>query len=339
PAASARSTGSRNLGGSPLKQLIPSLLMGALLLLNAPLRAQSTSGDMSLQEVVVVANRAPEPLSKVGSSVTVLNAEAIQSSQAIVASDLLAQTPGLSVARTGGVGQPTSVFIRGAESDQTVVFIDGVKMTDPSLPGGGYDFQNLLIGDAARIEILRGAQSTLYGSDAIGGVIAIETALPDRTLTSSASLEGGSHDTGYGTAAIAGTSDGLGWRVAADYLGTTGIPCFDQYLGGRRDCASQNGGAAGQLRYGLTPALDLDLRGYFVSARTDFDGFDTPTFSFGDDNEYNKTQQGIGYGGVTWRLPGIGLTNRVSLQYTDSETRDFDPNASYIIDYATTETF
>src|SRR5271165_2279086 len=127
-------------------------------------------GSDDLSEIVVVANRAPEPLSKVGNSVTVLTDADIKDSQFVMVSDLLAQTPGLSVARVG-VGQVTSVFIRGAESDQTVVLIDGVQINNPASPGGGYDFGNLLTGGLGRIEILRGSQSTLYGSQAMGGII------------------------------------------------------------------------------------------------------------------------------------------------------------------------
>jgi vitamin B12 transporter len=312
-----------------------------LILFATQASAQSTadSTDTSLKEVVVVANRAPEPLSKVGNAVTVLTDEDIKQSQATIVSDLLEQTPGITVARTGGVGQPTSVYIRGAESDQTVVIIDGVKMTDPSLPGGGFDFENLLIGDISRIEILRGAQSTLYGSDAIGGVINIVTADPTQKTAGSVSLEGGSHDTGYGTADVGGVSDALMWRVAGSYYGTSGIPCFDQYLGGRRDCASQIGDGAGQIRYDLTPDLQLDLRGYLVTSRTDFDGYDTPTGAFGDDSEYGKTQQGIGYAGLTWHSPDHSFTNRLSLQYTGSETRDYDPNAPANYGDPTPETF
>jgi vitamin B12 transporter len=311
-----------------------------LLVLAREGRAQSSAdGPSSLEEVVVVANRAPEPLSKIGSSVTVLTDQDIKQSQAIITSDLLAQTPGITVARTGGVGQPTSVFIRGAESDQTVVIIDGVKMTDPSLAGGGFDFEDLLIGDTSRIEILRGAQSTLYGSDAIGGVVNIVTADPTGKSNGSASLEGGSHDTGYGTAAVGGISDALMWRLSGNYYGTSGIPCFDQYLGGRRDCASQIGGGTAQIRYDLTSDLQLDLRGYFVTARTDFDGYDTPTGAFGDDSEYGKTQQGIGYAGLTWHTPDHSLTNRFSVQYTGSETRDYDPDAPANYGYPTTETY
>jgi len=295
--------------------------------------------DTSLNEVVVVASRAPTPLSTVGSSVTVLDEQDIRESQATVAADLLEQTPGIAVARTGGVGEPTSVFIRGAESDQTVVVIDGVKMTDPSLPGGGFDFENLLIGDISRIEILRGAQSTLYGSDAIGGVIDVVTADPTQKSQGGVSLEGGSHGTGYGTANIGGLSDSLLWRVAGSYLDTGGIPCVDRSFGGQRDCASKIGDAAGQIRYDITPDLQLDLRGYFVSSRTDFDGYDTPTFTLGDDGEYGKTQRGIGYAGLTWHSPDHSLTNRLSVQYTGSETRNFDPDAPANFGYPTTETF
>jgi vitamin B12 transporter len=311
----------------------------ALFATHASADSPADDSQTSLEEVAVVANRAPEPLSKIGDSVTVLTDEDIQASQAIIASDLLAQTPGISVARTGGVGQPTSVFIRGAESDQTVVIIDGVKMTDPSLAGGGFDFEDLLIGDISRIEILRGAQSTLYGSDAIGGVINITTADPTQKSAGNVSIEGGSHDTGSGTAAVGGVSNALMWRVAGSYYGTSGIPAFDQYLGGRRDAASQIGSGAGQVRYEITPDLQLDLRGYFVTARTDFDGYDTPTFTLGDDGEYGKTQQGIGYAGLTWRTPDDSLTNRISVQYTGSETRNYDPNAPANLGYPTTETF
>jgi vitamin B12 transporter len=311
------------------------------LLISAIANAQTATGtsDVSLGEVVVVANRAPTPLDRIGSSVTVLDLQDIQQSQAVITSDLLAQTPGISVARTGGVGQPTSVFIRGAESDQTVLVIDGVVMNDPSLPGGGYDFGNLLIGDTSRIEILRGAQSTLYGSQAIGGVINIVTADPTQAAAGSASLEGGSHGTGYGIASLGGKSDSLMWRIAGNYYGTSGIPAFDEYLGGRRDCASQIGSATGQLRYGFTPDLELDLRGYYMGSRTDFDGYDTPTGAFGDDNEYAKSKQAIGYAGLTWRSPDRSLTQRLALQYTDSETREYDPNAPANFGSPSTETF
>jgi vitamin B12 transporter len=312
----------------------------AFLTLSTVLRAQSVPAPAdALLEVVVVANRAPEPLSTVGNSVTVLNDQDIKASQVTFTSDLLAQTPGVTSARNGGPGQPTSVFIRGAESDQTVVVIDGVVMNDPSLPAGGVDFQNFLISDTSRIEILRGAQSTLYGSQAIGGVISITTAEPTTPFGGGASLEGGSHDTGYGTANLGGKSDALMWRAAASWFGTAGIPAFDETLGGKRDSASQIGNATASLGYDFTPDLRLDLRGYYVRARADFDGYDTPSGNFGDDNEYGKNKRYLGYAGMTLRSADRTFINRIAFQYTDSETRDYDPNAPTNYGSPSTETF
>jgi vitamin B12 transporter len=305
--------------------------------------AQADENDDSFDEIVVVANRAPEPLSKVGSSVTVLNDDAIRQSQEVVVAELLAQTPGLTFARTGGVGEPTSVFIRGAEGDQTVVVIDGVQLNDPSTPGGGFDFANLLTSDISRIEILRGAQSTLYGSQAIGGVINIVSAEPAGPFGGGVTAEGGSHDTGYVTAHLGGKSDSLLWRLSGNWYGTSGIPAFDERYGGTRLNASQIGGGSGQLRYDLTSDLQIDVRGYYTQARTDFDGFDTPNakppFSFGDDNEYGKTSQMLGYAGLTLKSPERTLTNRVAFQYTNTETRQFDPNAPANLGSPSTETF
>jgi vitamin B12 transporter len=300
--------------------------------------AEENGGD-SLDEVVVVANRAPEPLSKVGNSVTVLTEADIKLSQETVVSDLLVQTPGLSVARAGGVGQPTSVFIRGADSDETVVVIDGVQMNDPSAPGGDFNFANLLTSDISRIEILRGAQSTLYGSQAMGGVINVITSEPADPFGGGVSAEGGSNNTGYTVANVGGKDGALMWRLSGNWYGTSDIPAFDERFGGRRLDASQIGGGSGRLRYDFTPDLDLDVRGYYTQSRTDFDGFDTPTGNFGDDNEYGKNSQLLGYAGLTLRSPDRTLSNRVAFQYTDSDTRNYDPNAPANYGSPSTETF
>jgi vitamin B12 transporter len=315
----------------------------AFFYIDAAPTAQADENDDSFDEIVVVANRAPEPLSKVGNSVTVLNDDAIRQSQEVVVADLLAQTPGVTFARTGGVGQPTSVFIRGAENDQTVVVIDGVQLNDPSTTGGGFDFANLLTSDISRIEILRGAQSTLYGSQAIGGVVNIVSAEPTGPFGGGVAAEGGSHDTGYVTAHVGGKDDSLLWRLSGNWYGTSGIPAFDERYGGTRLSASQIGGGSGQLRYALTPDLQIDLRGYYTQARTDFDGYDTPNanppFSFGDDNEYSKISQMLGYAGLTLKSPDRTLTNRVAFQYTNTDTRLFDPNAPANMGSPSTETF
>ncbi|HEX3846904.1 MAG TPA: TonB-dependent receptor [Steroidobacteraceae bacterium] len=300
----------------------------ALTVLSAVGAARAETTDGSIDEVVVVATRAPEPLSKVGSSVTVLDEAAIKDSQVALVADLLAQTPGLSVARIGGVGSQTSVFIRGADSDHTLVVIDGVQINDPSRTDGGFDFQDLLTSDVSRIEILRGSHSTLYGSQAIGGVINIVNPEPASPFEARAQAEGGSHDTGYFNGSVGGKDDALLWRLSANWLGTSGIPTFDERYGGKRLDASQIGGGSGEIRYDFTPNVQLDTRAYYTVARTDFDGYDTPpNFTFGDDNEYGRTSQLIGYSGLTLKAPEAHLTNRVAVQFTESQTRDYDPDA------------
>jgi vitamin B12 transporter len=290
--------------------------------------ARAESSDALPDDVVVVANRMPEPLSRVGNAVTVLDAEEIRLSQAVDIADLIAQTPGVSLTRTGVLGAQTSVFIRGAESYQTVVMIDGVVLNDPSTPSGGFDFQNLVVGDISRIEILRGAQSTLYGSDAMGGVVNIITADPSTPFGGTVSAEGGTHDTGLVSGAVGGTDGALLWRLATSWYGTTGFPDHDEQLGGKRPSASQIGTGSGQLRYDFTPDVRLDVRGYFVASRTDFDGYFTgPDYNLlTDDDEYGKVQQALGYAGLTVRSPDESLTHRIAVQYTGTTSRDYNPD-------------
>jgi vitamin B12 transporter len=292
-----------------------------------PAQAVAPNSD-DLSAIVVVANRVPAPLASVGNDVTVLDQPAIEASQAVVISDLLSFTPGVGIVRNGGVGQPTSVFIRGAESDQTVVLIDGVLMTDPSAPGGDFNIENLLTSDIARIEILRGSQSTLYGSQAMGGVLNVTSQEPTQPLEGGLRAEGGSHNTGYLSAHIGGLDDALTWRLAGHWYGTSGIPCFDQRFGGMRDCASQIGGGSGELRYQIAPAVAVDARGYYSQARTDFDGYDTPpTFTFGDDSEYQRNSQLFGYLALLVGAPDARVKNRLAFDYTSTETHDLDPAA------------
>ncbi|MCG8359164.1 MAG: TonB-dependent receptor plug domain-containing protein, partial [Kiloniellales bacterium] len=127
-----------------------------------------------LPDTLVSASRVPVPVAAVGSAVTVITGEELERRQVRLVSDVLRDVPGLAVNRSGGPGTQTQVRIRGAEANQTLVVIDGVEVNDPA-GGSEFDFARLLASDIERIEILRGPQSALYGSDAIGGVINIVT--------------------------------------------------------------------------------------------------------------------------------------------------------------------
>ena len=123
--------------------------------------------EVNSQTIVVTANRTERAISQVGESVTVIEEEEIVNRQPSEVLDILRTVPGVTFNRNGGIGTSTSVSIRGAESDQTVVLIDGVKLNDPSSTGGGFNFGPALTGNIARVEVVRGSQSVLYGSQAL----------------------------------------------------------------------------------------------------------------------------------------------------------------------------
>jgi vitamin B12 transporter len=168
---------------------------------------QAPSPNMTLGPVVVTATRLPTPESEVASSVTVITAAEIQQKQERTLPDVLADVPGLNVVQTGGPGGTTSVYMRGTNANEVKVLIDGIDVSDPSSPDGSFNFANILTSDIARVEVLRGPQSGLYGAGAIGGVINIITKTGAGPPTLNGTIETGSFGT-FNQYANAGGSTG-----------------------------------------------------------------------------------------------------------------------------------
>jgi vitamin B12 transporter len=292
--------------------------------------AWSEDADDSLNEVVVVANRAPEPLSKVGNSVTVLDQQAIQDSQKVDMSTLLATTPGITFSRNGGPGNTTSVYIRGADSDHTVVLIDGVVLNDPSLIGGNFDFGNLLVGDISRVEILRGAQSTLYGSQAIGGVINIITTEPQPGLGADVQAEGGSLDTGMVKAGIGDKADDWSFRLGGTYYATDSIAALDKRYGGTNSDPFHDSAISGRATYDFTSDVQLDLRAYWTESRVFYDGYPPPDYVLANYTQYEDVRQLFDYTGLNFNLFDERLKNRVAYEYTTTQHSDYNDAVSPI---------
>jgi vitamin B12 transporter len=298
------------------------------LLLNPALQAFAADDDAEIQSVIVTANRIEQPLSRVGDSVTVISAKEQRRSQKTSVSDLLAMTPGVTVVRNGGVGGVTSLLIRGAESQQTVVLIDGVKVNDPSQASGAFNFANLLTTDYAQIEVLRGPQSTLWGSQAIGGVVNIVTPMPEGPLSGSISAEGGTHETALVRARAEAGGDRFAWRVAGDYLSTGGISSFDRDLGGVEDDSYRNVGFNVRGIYHITDNASAEIRSTWSDGRSEFDGFPPPTFrTFTDTPEYGNTEELVTYAGLNLTALDGRLQNRVAFAYTDTDRKNIDPSS------------
>jgi len=310
---------------------LPALALPALALPSVSLAAEAIEAPGAANEVdqiVVTAGRADDKLSEVPVSMTIIDAEALREHQAVVVSDLLSRTPGVSVTRNGGVGGSTQVRIRGAESDQTAVLIDGVKLNDPSSTGGGYNFATLLAGDVSRIEVLRGPQSTLWGSQAIGGVVNLITQTPDGPFSGDATLEGGSRATAYARVGVGAGGDWGGWRLAAGQYTTAGVSNFDAAMGGRERDGYHNSSLSGRLDLNLTDWAALDARLSYAAGRNEFDGYSTPTFSFGDDPEYGKTKELVGYLGTRLIHFDGALQSRLGYAYTQTDRDNYDPTFS-----------
>ena len=153
---------------------IRGILSAIVILLPMAALAQTEPAGM-MPEVVVTADRFPTDPDKITASYTVITNEEMQRRQLRNASDVLKTVPGVSVQQSGGPGTQTSILIRGSNSDHTLVLIDGITANDPSSANGAIDFAHFLTENLDRIEVVRGPMSTLYGSQAIGGVVNLVT--------------------------------------------------------------------------------------------------------------------------------------------------------------------
>jgi len=310
------------------------LHLSAAALALSPAAALAAAPVTDIDTVVVTASRSPERADRVGGQITVLDRADIDAQQTPIVSDLLARTPGVSVTRNGGVGGATQLRIRGAETEQTVVLIDGVKLNDPSAAGSGYNFANLVTGDISRIEVLRGAQSVIWGSQAIGGVVNLITVDPEETFEGRVDVEGGSQESGYVQGAVGGKSERVTWRASAGYLSTGGISQFDKVQGGREKDGYRNTSASAKAKVALTQQLSLDVRGVYSRGRNQFDGFPPPTFAFGDTREYGITRDLVAYAGLNLDLLDGRLVNRAAVAYTRTDRDNYNPDQT-----VTTRTF
>ncbi|WP_067732393.1 TonB-dependent receptor plug domain-containing protein [Novosphingobium naphthalenivorans] len=288
----------------------------APVLLSVTLPSPAFADDAPDDSIVVTALRTPVAADRVSSSVTVLDEAAIVENQPIALTDILLRTPGISLSRNGGYGTTTSLRIRGADGGQTVMVLDGMRLSDPSSTAGGFGFANLLLDDAERIEILRGPQSILWGSDAIGGVVNVTTRKPEKALEGSFAAEGGSHDTFSARAGVGGTSKTVDWRLSGSTFTTGGISAR---ANGTEADGYRRSAASGTVTVHLAPQVSLDLRGYYSDARNDFDGY------AGDSPSFGLTQEWSGYAGLNFGLLDGHFTNRLAVTQSVTDRENYDP--------------
>jgi len=227
--------------------------------------------SQTLEEVVVSASRIPTARENVGSSVSVITGEDIERQQVTTVYEALEQVPGVTLTNKGGVGKNTSVRIRGANDGQTLVLIDGMEVNDPSDPSGTFDFGTLSTAAIERIEILRGPQSSIYGADAMGGVINIITKRGEPGFNTRAEAEMGSYDTRSGTASVSGGNNWGDFAFTARRYMTDGISAANEERGATEPDPHRQTTFQGRVGAYPTDRLSLDASFRYIDSRTELD--------------------------------------------------------------------
>jgi vitamin B12 transporter len=289
---------------------------------------QSDSNAVGLAEIVVGATRVPTPAAELGTSVTIITREEIAAKQQRTLPAALLDVPGLNVVQTGSPGGITSVFIRGTNANHTKVFIDGIDVSDPSSFNGAFDFAHVLAFDLARVEVLRGPQSGLYGSDAIGGVINIVTDIGEGPTRVAGSLEGGSFGTFNQTAKVGGSTDTLSYFFGFGHyhVGATAVTPQNLIPPGRAFNPDSYDNRTYSLRLGAKLGDQFDIGLASRAIETTLDSTSDDFLGPESLRSRNSTRQLFTRGFAHMTLLDGRLDQTLGLAYTNSDRGFLDPN-------------
>lgn len=303
-----------------------SLAAVAAMLASTPAFAADDDGATG-NDIIITASRTgqPERIDNIGVSATLLDAQALDQRQTRIVSDILRDVPGVAVSRSGNVGGMTQVRIRGSEANHVLVLIDGIEVSDPYQ--GEYDFGTLIADPDARVEVLRGQQSALYGSDAIGGVIQYVTASGRETPGVSLRAEGGSFDTATAAARVGGSSGTFDYAATGSFYHTGGTPTA---FGGTRDVGSDSVGASLKLNWQAAENLKVSAVGRYSYTDADYNNTDytpgSPTFGYLIDSPGVRTRNRAFYGLLRAQLGLLDdrWVSTLTGQIADTKRDDFD---------------
>jgi len=275
------------------------------------------SGDKQ-PAIVVTASRAPQKQEDVAASTTVLDRKRIERLGDPLLYSLLRLTPSAAVESGGPAGTFSEVRIRGAEANHTLLFIDGIRANDPA-SNDTPRFELLNADIASRLEIVRGPQSALWGSDAIGGVIAVN-GLPAAAPGLSATAEAGSFGFVRAGASAAVTTGTANLAGAAGWQRATGIDSFNGHgdKDGYRNFAARLRGS-----WAFAPGFELGAAGFALTGRSEFDGFDPVTFLHADTLDSSKNRLSAGRLWLSGGSDEHGLSGSVSVSLLGSSNRNF----------------
>jgi vitamin B12 transporter len=262
-----------------MKKIVIGVWLLSVLFLSAG--AQAQEAQVQLKEVLVTADRIETSIGETTSDVVVIKGEDIKKANSEFVADALRQVSDINIVQNGGAGQTSTVFLRGGDSTKVLVMIDGVKVKSTTF--GAFDFSGLRVGDIERIEIVKGPQSTLYGSEAMAGVINVVTKKGRGRASVEASLEAGSFETIKSSIALSGGDEKTDYRLAASTFETAGISAAS--AGTERD-GYRDGSLSGRFGFKPSDKVEFDLSGNYHHDRAELDGFDFAANKAVDDLNY-----------------------------------------------------
>jgi vitamin B12 transporter len=289
-------------------------------------------------DIVVTATKVETPAREVACSLTVISAAELAQTRRATVLEALGDIVGLSVVQNGGPGAAASVFIRGANNEHTLVLLDGIALNDPINPSRSYDLAHLSVNLVERVEVLRGPQSPLYGSDAMGGVINIITRRDRGRPRFSLSASAGSYGTAGTDFGLSGTAGRSDFSLGLSAFRTTGVSAASvQYAGNSEKDGYRNLTLSGRFATSLRKDLDLEVMVRSVAARSEIDLFGGP---YGDDpnsvQDYHSTLaramvRGL-FSGQRWEqklsLSWVG-SDRVLVNPPDAGHPDMSESGTY----------
>lgn len=245
----------------------------------------TTAAAATLPTTVVTATRVAQPLTDVVADVSIIDRANIERSGAVGLADVLARLPGVSIARNGGPASSTSVYLRGAETRFTAVFVDGVRVDSQST--GGVSWQGIPLSQIDRVEVLRGPAAAVYGSDAIGGVVQIFTRRGEAGFAPSVELGLGTHGTRKLAAALSGKSGAVDYSLGVSRETSDGFNAQPLSNPDRDGYRSNN--VSGSVGWQLNAAHRLEATLLNSDTNAQYDGF-TP----GNDDRSLQELQTLG---------------------------------------------
>jgi len=274
-------------------------------------------------DIIVSATRSEQFIEEVGSSVSVISAEAIENFQFQFVADALGLAPGVSLSRNSAFGGVSSINLRGAASRQTLVLIDGIVVNDPSSPGGAFNFANLDNADVERIEVLRGPQSILYGSEAIGGVIAITTKRGTQNKGINIFAEGGSFGRARAGLGLGGDSGRFDYRVSVFGIRTDGISRADIDDGNSERDGFRSIATSANIGFEVSDDIRLESFFRYGASETEFDGFPPPNFSLSDSDDEDSVEELAVNGRLLANFFDNRFTNQLTIGFSDIQRTNF----------------